>query len=140
MNLRLIKLMLGLTLIISSASCRKDKQRPVIPYVYVSIQLYPNSLDYIPISGWVYSTGGYRGLIIYRMTENEFMVYERTCPYDPDKDCARVKVESSGITAIDSCCGSRYVLTDGSPIAGPSGYSLQQYSTSYDGNQLRIFN
>jgi hypothetical protein len=142
MNSPLLKLFLLFLLINPLASCRKDKQRPTIPYVYVNITKYPDILagDYIPVSGWVYITGGYRGIIVYRMTSTEFMAYERTCPYDPDKDCARVEVESSGITAIDSCCGSRYVLTDGSPIAGPSGYSLQHYNTSYDGNLLRIFN
>jgi len=140
MNSRLDKLIILLLLLIPLASCHKDKQTPVIPYVYVNIQLYPNTLDFIPVSGWVYVTGGYRGLIVYRMGSNEFMAYERTCPYDPEKDCARVQVESSGITAIDSCCGSRFVLTDGSPIKGPSGYPLQQYRTSYDGDLLRIFN
>jgi nitrite reductase/ring-hydroxylating ferredoxin subunit len=142
MNSRSIKLLFPLVLLVVLAACHKDKQSPTIPYVYVNITLYPNTLtsDYIPVSGWVYSTGGYRGLIIYRMTENEFMAYERTCPYDPDKATSRVEVESSGITAVDSCCGSRYILTDGSPIKGPSGYPLQQYRTSYDGEHLRIFN
>jgi nitrite reductase/ring-hydroxylating ferredoxin subunit len=142
MNFRLLKFLLALSVFFSIASCRKDDQRPIIPYVYVNITLYPDLLtnEYIPVSGWVYVTGGYRGIIVYRMTSNEFMAYERTCPYDPDKDCARVEVESSNITAVDSCCGSQYILTDGSPIRGPSGYSLEQYRTSYDGNQLRIFN
>lgn len=140
MNPRFVKLLIILLLIIPLSSCKKDKQTPVIPYVYVNLQLYPNNLDYIPVSGSVYVTGGYRGLIVYRMNTDEFLAYERCCPYDPDKDCARVQVEKSGITAVDSCCGSRYILTDGSPIQGPSGYSLQQYRTSYDGNQLRIFN
>ncbi len=140
MNSRLLKYLPAILVFFFVVSCRKDNQKPEIPYVVVNIQLYPNTLDYIPVSGWVYVTGGYRGLIVYRMTDNDFMAYERTCPYDPDKDCARVEVESSNITAVDSCCGSQYILTDGSPIRGPSGYSLQQYRTSYDGNQLRIFN
>lgn len=140
MNSRLLKYLPAILVFFFVVSCRKDKQKPEIPYVVVNIQLYPNTLDYISVSGWVYVTGGYRGLIVYRMTDNDFMAYERTCPYDPDKDCARVEVESSNITAVDSCCGSQYILTDGSPIRGPSGYSLQQYQTSYDGNQLRIFN
>jgi nitrite reductase/ring-hydroxylating ferredoxin subunit len=140
MNSRLIRLFVTLLVLIPAFSCKKDKEKPVIPYVYVNIQLYPNTLDYIPISGWVYVTGGYRGLIVYRMTEGEFLAFERTCPYDPDRACARVQVETSGITAVDSCCGSQYILTDGSPIKGPSVYSLQQYQTSYNGDQLRIYN
>jgi nitrite reductase/ring-hydroxylating ferredoxin subunit len=140
MNPRFVKLLVILLLIIPLSSCKKDKQAPAIPYVYVNFELYPNKMDYIPVSGWVYVTGGYRGLIVYRMNADEFMAYERCCPYDPDKECARVQVEKSGIIAVDSCCGSRFILTDGSPIQGPSGYSLHQYRTSYDGNELRIFN
>jgi nitrite reductase/ring-hydroxylating ferredoxin subunit len=142
MSPRFGKLLLTLLLFISFAACHKDKQKTTIPYVYVSITLYPNTLtsDYIPVSGWVYVTGGYRGLIVYRMTENEFMAYERTCPYDPDEDNAIVEVDSSNIIAVDHNCGSQYILTDGSPIKGPSGYPLQQYRTSYDGEHLRISN
>ncbi|MFZ4704647.1 MAG: hypothetical protein ACOYMF_01440 [Bacteroidales bacterium] len=140
MNSWLFKMMLALLILIPGISCRKDKQSPAIPYVYVNITLLPESIDYLPVSGWYYVSGGYRGLIVYRMTEGEFMAYERTCPYDPDKASARVQVELSGIIAVDSACGSRFVLTDGSPIKGPSGLPLQQYHTSFDGNQLRIYN
>jgi nitrite reductase/ring-hydroxylating ferredoxin subunit len=140
MKYRLVVFIFSLLSVVSIYSCRKDKQSPDIPYVSVNIQLYPNTLDYIPVSGWVYVSGGNRGLIVYRLTSNEFMAYERTCPYDAQKENAKVQMESSGIIAVDSCCGSRYVLTDGSPIQGPSGYPLQQYQTSYDGNELRIFN
>ena len=140
MNSWLFKMMLALLILTPGISCRKDKQGPIIQYVKVNITLLPNSIDYLPVSEWYYVSGGYRGLIVYRMTEDEFMAYERTCPYDPDKASARVEVESSGIIAVDSTCGSRFVLTDGSPIKGPSGLPLQQYQTSFDGNQLRIYN
>jgi nitrite reductase/ring-hydroxylating ferredoxin subunit len=140
MNSRIFKLLLLLLLFSPLISCRKDKQSPPIQPVYVNIQLYPNTLDYIPISGWRYVTGGNRGLIVYRMTSDQFMAYERTCPYDPQKEFARVNVNSTGIIAVDSVCGSQFVLTDGSPIKGPSGYPLNQYQTSYNGDLLRIFN
>ena len=59
------------------AGCGKDNQ-PQIPYVYVSLQLYPNSLDYIPTGGYKYiENAGYRGIVIYRLLPDEFRVYER---------------------------------------------------------------
>lgn len=121
-------------------SCRKDSEDSRVPYVYVNFQLYPNSLDFIPVSGWVYSTGGNRGIVIYRMTDDQFFAYDRTCPHDPENLSARVRVESSGMSVIDTVCGSRFTLTDGYPFDGPSKYPLLQYRTSFDGEILYIFN
>lgn len=133
-------LILSLSLTLFFVSCRKDSEESRVPYVYVNFQIYPNSLDYIPISGWTYSTGGNRGIIIYRMTEDQFFAYDRTCPHDPENLNARVIIESTGISVIDTVCGSRFLLTDGIPFAGPSRSKLLEYKTSYDGNVLSIFN
>jgi len=121
-------------------SCNKDEDVEQIPYVYVNFELYPNTLDYIADGQWAYATGGYKGIIIYRPQHEEFLAFERACPYDPLVDEARIMVESSGIIAVDTVCGSRFLLTDGSPIEGPSGIALKQYHTSYDGYVLRVFN
>ncbi|HEX7411951.1 MAG TPA: hypothetical protein VF298_07415 [Bacteroidales bacterium] len=121
-------------------SCRKDSASSRVPYVYVNIQLYPNSIDFIPTSGWVYVTGGNRGIIVYRMTENEFFAYDRTCPYDPENLAARVRIDPSGVIVVDTVCGSKYILTTGYPISGPSKSPLLQYRTSYDGEVLYISN
>jgi nitrite reductase/ring-hydroxylating ferredoxin subunit len=121
-------------------SCGKEETRDVIPYVYVNFAMYPNTIDFIADGQWAYVSGGYKGIIIYRPQNDEFMAYERACPHDPLIDGARVEVESSGIIAIDSVCGSRFLLTDGSPIEGPAGISLKQYRTSYDGHILMVYN
>lgn len=127
-------------MLLLSFSCGKEKQ-PAIPYVYVNEILYPNSMDYIPVGGYKYINGGYRGIIIYRMLPNEFKVYERCCPYDPEKSCAHITVNPDNTTAIDSCCMSRYILLDGSPYGnGPSPYALMTYNFSYDGETLLIYN
>jgi Rieske Fe-S protein len=46
----------------------------------------------------------------------------------------------SGISAIDSCCNSRFSIIDGSVINGPATRPLYQYRTLFDGNALRIYN
>jgi len=119
--------------------CGKDN-RPVIPYVYVSLQLYPNTLDFIPVGGYIYKNEGYRGLIIYRMLPEEFAVYERCCPYDPEKTGAMVSVDASSSTCTDPVCNSKFILYDGTPYEGPSPYSLLQYHWNYDGEVLYIYN
>ncbi len=119
--------------------CGKEK-RPLIPYVYVNLTLYPNTLDYIPVSGHLYVKAGYRGIVIYRLLPDEFAVYERCCPYDPEKTGARVTVDASGITCTDSICMSKFILYDGTPYGGPSPFTLMQYRYSYDGDKLMIFN
>lgn len=116
-----------------------------IPYAYINIYIYPNSTQYNElntVSGWVYLRGNSpsRGIIVYRLSQDEFMAYERTCPYDPKEEDAIVAVESSSSTAIDSLCGSRYILTDGSPFSGPARLPLKQYHTYYNGETLHIYN
>ena len=126
-------------LVLIFPGCGKDRQT-AIPYVYVNKLLYPNTLDYIPISGYLYVNGGYRGIVIYRSTQEDFMVYERCCPYDPEKTGARVSVDASGFFCVDSVCMSRFNLPYGTPESGPSPFALLQYRYSYDGETLMIYN
>jgi hypothetical protein len=126
-------------LLLVGNSCRKEYNSR-IPYVYIDYIIYPNSIDYIPVGGSAVFKGGYRGIIIYRPMPEQFMVFERCCPYDPEKTNARVNPEPGGATCIDTVCKSRYILVDGTPFAGPSSYALFQYRWSYNGDILHIFN
>ena len=119
-------------------SCEKEKDE--IPYIYVNFVLYPNTIDFIPEGGYVTTSGGYRGLIIYRPFSDQFLVFERACPFDPLEDDARVYVEDNGVIATDSVCGSRFLLTDGSPFEGPAQRALKQYRSRYDGYTLQVSN
>lgn len=120
--------------------CENDNQ-PLIPYVYVNLQLYPDTMDFIPVGGYIYKDNeGYRGLVIFRLLPDEFAVYERCCPYDPDKTGARITADPSNTTCTCPVCGSKFILYDGSPYGGPSPYSLMQYRWDYDGEVLRIYN
>lgn len=128
--------------ILSVPQCKKDKTDE-IPYVYVNFYINPSSTLYLNlnnIGGYVYVTGGVRGIIIYHRSVDEFMAYERDCPYQPSNSCALVEVDNSGIITVDSCCGSKFLLTDGSVLNGPATRSLKTYQTSYDGTTLHVFN
>ena len=123
--------------------CSKEEKKNEIPVVAVNFVINPNSTEYLELNGaggWVYLTGGYRGIIVYRKSDTEFMAYERACPYDWQSTDARIDVEASWLTAICPSCKSRYILLDGTPFAGPTHYALKQYQAQYDGNLLYISN
>lgn len=121
-------------------ACDKETESTAIPYVYVNFTLYPNTLDFIPDGSSASTSGGYKGIIVYRLLHEQFMAYERACPYDPLNDSSVVQVETSGVIAACPHCGSRFLLTDGSPLEGPAKVGLKQYRTYYDGFSLIISN
>jgi len=123
--------------------CKKEEQAIDIPYVYVNFSLNPNSTEYINlnvVNGWETVTGGYQGILIFRSSINEFVAFERACPYDPLTPGAQIRVEASGITCFCPICKSRFIMTDGTPFEGPSHFPLKQYTTTYDGYLLYIYN
>ncbi len=123
-------------------SCSKNENSN-IPLVNVNVTINVNDPAYISMSvpgGWTYINGGSRGIIIYRVSTNEFKAYDRHCTYDSSNSCALVSVDVSNITALDDCCGSKFLLTDGSVTKAPASLPLKQYQTSFDGSVLRIFN
>jgi hypothetical protein len=129
-------------LVIFALSCKKD-DRPQIPNVYVNLNLDISSTLYIELNsvgGWVNLTGGYKGITVYRMSTDEFVAFERCCPYDPDVSAARVTVDTAGLTLSDAVCGSRFLILDGSVINGPATSPLKQYHADFDGDFLHIYN
>jgi nitrite reductase/ring-hydroxylating ferredoxin subunit len=123
-------------------SCR-EKDKDLIPYVYVDFTIDILGTFYNELSapgGYVYVTGGYKGILIYRLTMEEFLAFDRSCSFKPLEPCERIEMESSGIIMVDSCCGSRFSILDGSPFEGPATRMLRQYNTFFDGRYLRVFN
>lgn len=132
-------------LVLVVCSCKKDKDR--ITGGYTNIYIYTSDPTFTPLNavgGWTYypavADAGLKGLIIYRSSQESFFAYDRACTYDTQASCALVEMESSGITAIDSCCNSRFGITDGSVLNGPATQPLIQYRTTFDGSALHIFN
>ncbi|HCA82398.1 MAG TPA: hypothetical protein DEP18_01325 [Flavobacteriales bacterium] len=124
-------------------SCRKDDDR--IPDVLVDISVNINNPGYFnlqAIGGWMYFEGGSRGILVYRRSQDEFMAYDRHCPWEPANPCGKITVDtSSNIIARDACCGSAFVMTDGSVSQGPASRPLKQYLVYWDGlSILRIYN
>lgn len=123
-------------------SCKKS-DGGVIPIVPVDIYIYTTDPLFFNLQvpgGWEYITGGSRGILVYRSSNSDFAAYDRHCPYQPENSCGQVAVNSTNITAVDSCCGSQFSIVDGSIQKGPASRPLQTYQTSFDGTVLRIFN
>jgi Rieske Fe-S protein len=124
------------------SGCKKDDEN-YVPDTPVDIYLYTNNPSFINVSvigGWVYVTGGVRGILIYRKSSNEFMTYDRNCTNQSGQPCATVVVDATNIAATDTCCGSRFSLYDGSVYNGPASYPLKAYNNTFDGNVLHIYN
>jgi len=123
-------------------SCRRE-ERGGVPLTIVDISINVNNPAYADIAvpgGWLYLTGGSLGIIVYRNTTDRFTAMDRHCPYQPAELC-RVQVDDSEIIARDTlCCGSGFLVTDGSVVQGPAALPLQRYNTSFNGTILRIYN
>ena len=140
-------------LILFLFSCGKNDSPP-IEVGYVNFQIYPNSTEYLQLNnvgGWAYVSANApsRGIIIYRMSIDEFKAFERTPTYKPDScciyyenlaECTRLIVDESSFFALDTCGGTKYLLLDGSIIEGPGSYPMVQYNTRFDGETLFVYN
>lgn len=122
-------------------SCR-DRNRSFVPDVPVNININVNEPAYFNltvVTGWVYITGGSRGIIVYRKGTNEFVAFERHSTYEPGDACA-VVVKEDNIIVEDPCSGSQWLITDGSLVNGPASFPLVQYDTQFADPYLYITN
>lgn len=123
-------------------SCKKQSDNNV-PTTLVDIYMYTNNPSFVNLSavgGYVYITGGVRGILLYRKSNTEIMAYERNCTYQPTQPCATVVVDNTHILAVDTCCHSKFSIYDGSVTQGPAAAPLKTYQTTFDGNTLHVFN
>jgi hypothetical protein len=128
------------TTIIYSCGDSDNNNIPLVE-VYFDININdPKFINLKTIGGWEYITGGSRGIIIYRKSQVEFNVFDRHCTFEPSSSCALISVDASNITASDICCGSSFLLTNGSVTSPPANFPLKQYSTSFDGTILQVRN
>ena len=143
--LRAIKIYALLLFIITAFACRKDRNDDLIPNVPVnfSIQLsLPGYSNLNSPGGSVEVPGvGYKGVVVYRSIDG-FVAFDMACPYDPSSSTGILHVDSSGIMMTDVNCGSRFNLTDGSIVNGPTSRPMKRYNTEWDqgGNVVHIYN
>jgi len=136
-----------LTFLTLFLSCnRDDDNADQVPRIPTDIQINLNLPQYNPLlnpGGWVYALGGSQGIIIYRISQSDFGVFDRHCTYQVVNSC-RVNVNAEdNITAADTeCCGSVFNIVDGLPSEGPALRPLQAFEYQFNSNTnvLRVYN
>ncbi len=102
-----------------------------VPNVSVSVSFNINQANYTSLNtvgGVVYLANvGYRGILVYRISSNSIVAFDRTCTYDISDANGIVTAQTNG-TAVCLDCGSTYNLANGSVNTGPSTIGLKQYT------------
>lgn len=124
------------------ASRCRDRNNGFVPSVPVNVTinvLTPQFFDLSVPGGWVYVTGGSRGIIVYRKSQEEFIAIERHSSYQPEDNCA-VVVMDDGVILDDPCSDSQWLIMDATIVNGPASMPLRTYETSYQEPYLYINN
>ncbi len=80
---------------------------------------------------------GLRGVVVVKRGENDYAAFERTCPFEPEKDCSIISMDPSQLYL--SCdCGNSFYNLKGFPTNSPSPKKLREYRTQLSGNTLVI--
>lgn len=128
--------------LLSFHSCNENHQ--VVPNVYVDFSININDPEYTDLNvpgNSITVTGGVNGIIIYRISQDEFAAYDRTCTHNVEENCRVVVDENINFVVDSMCCGSKFLLLDGSVYEGEAIYPLKSYRTSFDGSTyLRVYN
>ncbi len=142
-NIILPAFLTALCLVLLNA-CDKDREHPV-PYVYVDFDfnIIHYNLNSPGLSHQFSQTesGGYRGIIVYRLSMDEFRAFDRACPCDPNHCIVSINPDDQ-VLASDPCCGSTFLLLDGSVVEGDAQFPLKPYQAIFNPstNRLRIVN
>ncbi|MGQ1908800.1 Rieske (2Fe-2S) protein [Marinifilum sp. RC60d5] len=153
-NLLYFFLLLPLSIIFCSCSSNSVDVNEIVPYRKIDVTLDLNYHNQLTNNTALYFDNvygelvGYKnhGIIIYRANE-EYFVYDATCPHDvessehvvlndPDDD------DSWEGVAVCPVCNSQFMILTGANPIGESVaiYPLKSYRTSLNGNMLHIYN
>jgi len=121
----------------------KDDENNNIPLVDVNFQINVNDPAYIQlqtVGGWVEVSGGSRGIILFRISNEVIKAYDRHCTFQSSNTCALVSVDPTNITASDPCCGSAFLMSNGSVSKPPATSPLKSYTTLFSDPFLTVTN
>lgn len=104
----------------------------------------PSSKSLLSTNGYIYVTGGYNsnGILLYRqkMTGeiDDFLAFDRTCPYEVGK--CKVKMQDESVYFCKcSCCGSEFNVLAGSVEKGPSEHFLTQLRCDFIDGSIHVY-
>jgi nitrite reductase/ring-hydroxylating ferredoxin subunit len=85
---------------------------------------------------------GVGGILIFRISEYEFMAFDMACTYETSGKCAIIEYKNSQVIWECPCCGSQYTLmNDGCYVnKSPARWPLKRYTVIVEGQFLYIRN
>lgn len=95
-----------------------------------------------------YISGGVKGVLIIHDYDDSWYAFERTCAFEPTRNCSQIWVDSVNIQlkcgtynagSFEPCCESTYMFS-GFPTKGPAAGRLAQYYITRNGNLLQVYN
>jgi nitrite reductase/ring-hydroxylating ferredoxin subunit len=121
-------------------SCGKANPVPSVPVNFEASITDPR-LAGLGIAGGAVVLGGYgvAGLVIYHTPADTYVAYDRCSSYQPEKKCA-VTLDATNFTVTDPCSGSKFSLSDGTPVKGPATQSLRAYRVSTTQFTIQVYN
>lgn len=149
MKTKIIRILLSILLIISVLkiinSCgNREETSNCFPNQNISVQInisLPAYYQLQNVGGWVYISeqqSGTRGIIVTRVSPNEFKIYDRNAPHICPDNNTTLEVEG-GTLVICRKDNAKWFLNNGAP-AEVSTYPLKQYFYSFNSNILNIYN
>lgn len=163
MKHKILSLFCAVALLFALQACESYPENPNRPKTPFNFSIYPNTLQYQALnvtSGWIYLTSEVestsRGIIVYRLSDNEFLAYDRLPPNEPNActdsqgNTTRMVIDFPFV--VDRCNNAYYNILNGQiiirepdmipnfPTTGTTVYPLIQYHTTYDGNKLTVYN
>jgi len=123
-------------------SCEENETDDLLPTVPVNVIVDLNLPQYINLqtpTGWVYTTGGYRGVFIqYTGIGNPpYKSFERACP---NNDCSAPMTFDGSLKFTCPCDNSEYSIIDGQPLTEGNSYIAREYRVQVKGSTLKITN
>lgn len=130
---------INILLLISLISCTtSDDGNTILPNVPVNETVFLNTtIDLQVIGGSAIISGGIAGIIVYRLSSDQFLAWDRACPHISPKQCSAMTL--NGLLMVCPCDNSEFSILDGSPQSGTS-FSARQYRVIKNGETLIITN
>ena len=126
------KLIFTLVTVLFFFSCTVDQQEnDLLPDVTVNKNINLNLPEFINLltpGGWVYTSGGRNGIIIYNTgianSTTEFKAFDRACPLN---DCTQPMTFNGSTKLKCPCDDSEYSILDGSSQTSGVTVSAREY-------------
>lgn len=111
------------------------------PFVQVNQTInldLPQFIDLQVPGGWVYTNGGFQGLIVYNLNGVQFKAYDRLCPGENVSSCSQMIVNQN-LQILCPCDDREFNIINGSPLNGGECFA-NEYLVENLGSVLRITN